>query len=210
MRPPYPRLAFDCEGSAAEPFCPWWRWTGKAARFLHCRKSPRFERRFEAAVSLQQRRSTRRANAGCARQLVGGIAAQGDEIRNLLGFDAISRANLGGTDACHLAGTNGIKNGGAVRGELEGVAVAARNENSAAALFFFCGSGGEKIIGLEACALSHSESRRRLQILAAIQLLKQGVVEFATALVGRKLLVSVGRNLQRVPPTSTARGCSSR
>ena len=40
--------------------------------------------------------------------------------------------------------------GGAVRGKLERVAVAARNEHGTAALFFLWGSGGEKIIRLEA------------------------------------------------------------
>ena len=66
--------------------------------------------------------------------LVGGIAAQGDKIRDLGGIDAIPRANLGGADTCHLAGAEGIKDGGMVRGELERIAVAARNEDCTAAL----------------------------------------------------------------------------
>ena len=141
---------------------------------------------------MQQRRSTSRADARCARHLVGGIAAQGDEIRNLRRIDAIPRANLGGTDTRHLAGTDGIEDGGAVGGKLERVAVAARDEDSAPAPFFFGGSGGEKIIRLEA---------RRFRILKAagsnkfrqhLKLLKQRVVEFASALVCGKFLMPVG------------------
>ncbi len=99
---------------------------------------------------MQQCCSTNCANAGCARHLVRGIAAQCDKIRNLPGIDAIPRANLSGTDPCHLARSDGIENGGVVRGKLEGVAVTARNEGDAAALFFRCGSSREKIIRLEA------------------------------------------------------------
>jgi hypothetical protein len=99
---------------------------------------------------LQQRCSTGRSNSRCAWESVGGIAAQGYKIRNLSRFDAIPHTNLGGTDARPLAGTDRIEDGGAVRGKLERVAVAARNEYGAAALFFCCGSGSEKIIRLEA------------------------------------------------------------
>ena len=59
--------------------------------------------------------------------------------------------------------------------------------------------GGEKIVGLET---------RRFRILKAagghkfrqhLKLLEQGVVEFASALIGRKVLMPVGRHFQRVP-----------
>ena len=63
----------------------------------------------------------------------------------------------------------------------------------------FAAAAGEKIIRLEA---------RRFRILKAaggdefrqhLELLDQGVVEFATALIGRKLLMSIGWDFQRVP-----------
>jgi hypothetical protein len=98
------------------------------------------------AVSLQQR---------CARHLVGGIAAQGDKIRDLGRIDAIPRANLRGADTRNLACADGIKDGGEVRGELERIAVAARNDH-AAALLFRGGGSRKKIICLEP---------RRFQIL---------------------------------------------
>ena len=45
---------------------------------------------------------------------------------------------------------NRTPNARAVGGKLESIAIAAHNEDGAAALFFFCGSCGEKIICLEA------------------------------------------------------------
>jgi hypothetical protein len=107
------------------------------------------------AVSLQQRCRTCCAHPWCARHLVGGIAAQGDKIRDLGRIDAIPRANLRGADTRNLACADGIKDGGEVRGELERIAVAARNDH-AAALLFRCGGSRKKIICLEP---------RRFQIL---------------------------------------------
>ena len=55
---------------------------------------------------------------------------------------------------------------------------------------------------------NHRPRSRRFRVLKAacgnkfrqhIKLLKQSVVEFSTALVGRELLMPVGRNLERVP-----------
>src|SRR5262249_8406735 len=108
----------------------------KPQAFCHRGKSPSLEPGFETAGSLQQRGSTGCANPWRARHLVGGIAAQGDKIWNLGGIDAIPRANLGGADTRHLASADGIKDGGMVRGELERIAVAASNEDSAATLLF--------------------------------------------------------------------------
>ena len=68
---------------------------------------------------------------------------QCDKIRNLGWIGAISRANLRGTNSCHLAGTDGIENSGAIGSKLEGVAVAAGDEDGAASFLFFGGSGGE-------------------------------------------------------------------
>jgi len=77
----------------------------------------------ETAMALQHQSRQPQVH----RQLIGGIAAQRDEIRNLPGIDAIPRANLGWIDARHLAGAYGIEDGGAIRGKLERIAVAARN-----------------------------------------------------------------------------------
>jgi hypothetical protein len=75
----------------------------------HCGEATSCQRSFQAAISLQQRRCTSRAYAGRPWHLVGRIAAQRDEIRNLFRIDAIPRANFGGTHTCHFAGTDGIE-----------------------------------------------------------------------------------------------------
>ena len=68
---------------------------------------------------LQQARRARRADARRARQLVGRIAAERDEIRHLLGLDAIAVANLGRTDPVHLAGAHGKEDRRALRRRAE-------------------------------------------------------------------------------------------
>lgn len=83
--------------------------------------------------------------------------------------------------------------------KLERVAVAARNEDGAAPLFFGCGSGGEKIICLEAWRFRILKAAGGHEIRQDFKLLKHGVVEFASALVSRKFLMSVGSDFQRVP-----------
>ena len=63
-----------------------------------------FQDRRQAAVLPQQRGRASRADAGSAGQLVRRVAPQRDEIRHLLGLDAIAGADFRGTDARHLAG----------------------------------------------------------------------------------------------------------
>ena len=92
---------------------------------------------------------------------------------------------------------HGKKDCGAIGGELEGVTVSTGNENGSAPLFFGGGCGSEKVISLEA---------RRLRILKAaapttrhIELLEQRIVELATTLITKKLLMPIGRNIKRIP-----------
>jgi hypothetical protein len=89
--------------------------------------------------------------------------------------------------------------GGMVRCELECIAVAARNEDSTAALLFRCGSGREKIIRLEARRFRILKSAGGNKFRQHIELLEQGVVKFAAALVSWKFLMPVGGHVQRVP-----------
>jgi hypothetical protein len=56
------------------------------------RETSRRERVFEHAVPAKQRGRAHSADTGRARQLVGGIPAQRDEVRHLLGIDAVTRA----------------------------------------------------------------------------------------------------------------------
>jgi hypothetical protein len=160
----------------------------KPQAFCHRGKSPSLKQDFETSISSQQRCGTGCAYPRCARHLVGGIPTQGDKIRDLGGIDAISGANLGGADTRHLACADGIKDAGMVRGQLERIAIAARNENSATALFFRCGGGREKIIRLKARRLRILKSAGGNKFRQHIELLEQGVVKFTAALVSWKFL----------------------
>jgi len=117
---------------------------GKPAGFQDCR---------QAAVLPQQRGRASRADARSAGQLVRRVAPQRDEIRHLLGLDAIAGADLRGTDARHLAGADRIEDRRFSRGELERVAIAAGHQHGATAPPLLGGSGGgEEIVGLVAGA----------------------------------------------------------
>src|SRR5262245_13467827 len=171
----------------------------KPQAFCHRGKSSSLKRSLETAVSLQQRCSTCCPNSRCARHLVGGIAAQGDKVRDLGRIDAISRANLSGADMRNFACADGIKDGGVVRGELERIAVAARNNDTTAALLFRCGGGCKKIIRLEAGRLQILKSACGNTLRQHIELLEQVVVKFTAALVSGKFLMPVCGDVQRVP-----------
>ena len=125
-----------------------------------------------SAAALQRRF----ANAWCAWHLVRGVAAQGDEIRNLYWIDAISRPNLVWTCARHLARADGVEDDGAIGGKLKCVAVAARDEDGAPSPFFFCGSGGEKIVCLEAWRFRILKAAGSDKFRQDLKLLDQSVV----------------------------------
>ena len=79
------------------------------------------------------------------------------------------------------------------------VAVTARDEDSAATLLFFSGSSGEKVIRLEAWRVRILKAAGGYELRQHLELLKQSVVEFASALVSRKFLMPIGGGFQRVP-----------
>ena len=120
-------------------------------------KASCFQQPGEAAVLPDQRRGTQRADARRARQSVGRIAAQRDEIRHLLGRDAVALTHLLRPDARHLAGLYRVEDRGFFRSELEGVAVAAGDEHGPAASLLCDRRRGEKIVGLVAGAPSIGE-----------------------------------------------------
>ena len=59
-------------------------------------------------------------------------------------------------------------------------------------LLFFCGGGGQKIVCLEARGLRILKAAGGDKVRQHLQLLEQSVVEFTSALVGRKLLMPIG------------------
>ena len=82
-------------------------------------------------------------------------------------IDAISLAHLCRSDARDFPCAHGKKDCGPIGGELEGITVSTGNENGSAPLFFRGGSGGQKIIRLEArrlCILQGSARRRQILV----------------------------------------------
>src|SRR5829696_8325404 len=80
-------------------------------RFGLGREAALGQRLLEAAVLPQQARGALRTDAPRARQLVGRIAAQGDEIRDLPRLDAEALADLGGAVSAHPAGPDRLPYG---------------------------------------------------------------------------------------------------
>ena len=72
----------------------------------------------------------------------------------------------------------------------------ARYEDTTAAFLFRCGSGREKIIRLEARRFRVLKSAGGNKFRQHIELLEQGVVKFAAALVSWKFLMPVGGDVQ--------------
>ena len=95
-------------------------------------------------------------------------------------------------------------------GRLERIAIAASNEDDTPGLLFLSGSGGEEIIRLEARLFRILKATGGNEFRQRLELLDHGVVEFATTLIGRKLLMPIGWTFNVSHATSTARGCSSR
>jgi hypothetical protein len=61
---------------------------------------------FKRTISAKQRGCAHSADTGRARQLVGRVTTQGDEVRHLLGIDVISRAYFRRADPRHFAGAH--------------------------------------------------------------------------------------------------------
>ena len=141
----------------------------------------------------QQRRRALRADARRTRQFVRRIAAQRDEVRHLMRVDSVAFADLGRADARHFAGPHGIEDRRRVRGELERVAVAARDQHGPVPLLFRGDGGGEKIVSLVAGALGGLEAAGLHELRQHIQLFDDGIVEFAPALI-RGILFGAGRS----------------
>ena len=164
------------------------------------REAARGERVLERAVLGQDLRGRLGADAARAGKLVRGIAAQGDEIRHLLGLDAVALAHLRRADAGDLAhAARGLEDGHGRGGQLERVAVGGRDERLPAAGRLGVGGGSQKVVRLVSGPFGDGEAEGRHQLGQERQLLEQLRVELAPRLVGVEGLVPVGRHLERVP-----------
>src|SRR5262249_48490820 len=92
-----------------------------------------------------------------------------------------------------------IRSGRAGGGQWDCRAAAARPEDRAAPPLFGRGRGGKKVVGLVSGCLGIGKTACGDELGQCIKLLEQFVVEFAAALIGGELLVTVGRRVSRVP-----------
>ena len=90
------------------------------------------EQRLERAVLVQQRGGRLGADPSSARDAIGGVSAQRDEVHDLRRVDAVALAHLGGADAHHLADTaRRLQDRRRRARQLEGVAIRRRHQLSA-------------------------------------------------------------------------------
>src|SRR5947209_14315769 len=158
------------------------------------------DRLLQCCVPCQKLGGAFRPDTARARQLVGGVAAQCDEIRYLSRLDAVARAQLGRTDACHYPGAHGMQNRRLLAGELERIAVAAGDDRAPiAALFFTRGRSSEEIVRFVTRRFGVNETAGGDEIREDIELLDQLFVEVPAALIIREQFLAVCRGAQRVP-----------
>ena len=111
------------------------------------------EHRLQRAVAAQQLGRGLLADALGAGQAVGGVAAQGDEVGDQLGVDAVALAHLGRADlfGAFAAGAD-VEDGHRLPRALVHVAVAGQQQGPAAGLRLAAGVGAEQVVGLRVVA----------------------------------------------------------
>jgi len=185
-----PRSATGLRERAAALTHPWWRSTGRAEASSLAWGSDRHQGRRPASRNAAAVSSAFWPNSCGPRQLVGRVAAKRNEVRNLLWIDAVALPDLFGPDAGHFAGPYRVQDLCAVRGKLERIPIAARDQDGSAFAFLGGNHGGEKVVRLEAAGFRVRKPARRHELGQQLQLLDQGVVKLTAALIGRKLLVA--------------------
>src|SRR5262249_40247732 len=84
------------------------------------------------------------------------------------------------------------------------------DEDCAAPPLFGRNRGGKEVVGFVPGSLGIRKTACGDKFRQHVKLLEQFVIEFAAALIGRELLVTVVGASNVSQPTSTARGCSVR
>ena len=138
-----------------------------------------------------------RPDASGAGELVGGVAAQRDQVGHLPGLDAVAFAHLGRADARDLAHTfRGLEDRHPIAHELERIAVGRRDEHVPRPRLR---GGGEEVVGFVAGPFPESEAERPRECGHQRELLEQRLLEHPPGLVRLVRLMPVRRNLERVP-----------
>ena len=163
-------------------------------------ESSRLERGFQRPVLAEDRGRCLGADAARAGELVGGIAAQRDEVRHLRGLDAVALANLGRPDPRELGDAlHRLEHGRQLADELERVAVGGGDERRPASLLLLGDRGGEEVVRLVPGLLRGREAHRTDELREQLELLEQLGIEDAARLVGGERLAAIGGLADAVP-----------
>ena len=163
------------------------------------REASGVEERVERSVLREELRGLLRADPACPGDPVGRVAAERDEVRDLLRVDAVAFAHLRRPDPRGRLASHGLQDRRPGARQLERVPVGRRDEHRAARLLLSPYRGAEEVVGLVPRRLRVREPGRRDERGHQRELLEQLVLELPTALVRLERLVAVGRDLERVP-----------
>src|SRR5207248_823695 len=83
--------------------------------------------------------------------------------------------------------------------KLERIAVGGDDDGAASPFFLLPDSGCKKVVGFEARPLRGCEAEGAHEVGQEVELLEQLGIELASSLIAGEELVSIRRNLQRVP-----------
>ncbi len=154
----------------------------------------------ERLVAQQERRRRLGADADGARHPVGRVAAQRDEVDDLLGQHPVALHDRRRVDPGRrlTAGLRG-EHGHGVRDELVCVAVGGREQRRAAVHLLGHRGGREQVVGLVPRDLHRREAERLDHRRQPGQLIDDRGVERTARLVGGPQLAAVGRRSRGVP-----------
>ena len=130
----------------------------------------------------EQVRRALRADAARARDLVRGVAAQRDEVHDLLRVDPVALAHLGRPDASRrLSARHGLQDRRVGARELERVSIGRGDERLASGGLLGRDRRGEEVVRLVSRALPVRDSPRVEEPGHEVELLEQLGVELAAA-----------------------------
>src|SRR5262249_18060885 len=133
-----------------------------------------------------------------ARQFVGRVATQRNEVGYLFWIDTVSPPNLFGPDARNFAATRRVQDCCALRGELKGISIAARHHRGTASAFLSSNRSREKVIRLETRSFGVCKPARGDKFRQYAQLLDQIIIKLPPALISGKHFATLCRGIQAV------------
>jgi len=196
---PVSRSVIGCAARGEGRTCPWSRSNDRDAVFWPGPDSgpPPATRRVSHTFATAWRHP--RPYAFRAWNSVGGVTAQRNEVWNLGGLHSIALTHLGRTNSRHLTCFDRLKDGGSRGCELEGIAIAACDNDGPPAPLLPGNGRRQEIIRLITRCFGVREAAGRNEVGQDLKLFDQLVVEVTPTLIGGKQFVPVGRLVKAVP-----------